>query len=87
MQVHQPTSGDAEATTNGFKVGDAVTFTVTTSRGNSIRMSVKEAKIVELLNQTAIVKCRNGRTEIVLLSDLTPDGQPNALTRALMGDR
>ncbi|MNC79344.1 hypothetical protein D3C75_1317990 [compost metagenome] len=49
-------------------------------------MSVKEAKIVELLNQTAIVKCRNGRTEIVLLSDLTPDGQPNALTRALMGD-
>lgn len=87
QEAHQPRSGSAEATTNSFKVGDAVTFTVTTRSGNSIRMSVKEAKIVELLKQTAIVKCRNGRTEIVLLSDLTPADQPNALTRALMGDR
>ena len=87
MQEHQPTSGAVEASTNSFKVGDAVTFTVVTRKGNNIRMSVKEATIFELREHRAIVKYRNGRKASVRLEHLTPAGQPNALTRALMGDR
>ncbi|WBG63384.1 hypothetical protein ELR50_11095 [Pseudomonas citronellolis] len=87
MQAHQPQGGDAKATTPALKVGDKVTYTVTRATGRSVRISVKEATIVALLGESAIIKRRNGHKECVPLSILTPADQPNALTRALLGNQ
>lgn len=88
MQAHQPQGGDAKATTPALKVGDKVTYTVTRETGRSVRISVKEATIHALLGESfAIIKRRNGHKEVQPLSILTPADQPNALTRALLGDQ
>jgi hypothetical protein len=41
--------------------------------------------IEEINGDVATLRSANGRTTTQPLSKLTPDGQPNALTRMLMG--
>lgn len=85
MQAHQPQGGRAEASTNTFAIGDKVSYVKVSSSGNNYRFSAREGVISEIEGQVATVKARNGRTTTQPLSKLTPLGQPNALTRALMG--
>lgn len=86
MQAQTPEVSDAKASTPVLKVGDEVTFTVTKATGRSVNISVKHATIFALIGESsAIIKRRNGHKECVPVSILTPAGQPNALTRALLG--
>ncbi|SFC76717.1 hypothetical protein SAMN05216577_11093 [Pseudomonas citronellolis] len=87
MQAHQPQGGGAKASTPDYKVGDRVSFPVIRRAGSGFRISIREACIAELGGLTATVRYGNGRTDIIRLDDLTPAGQPNALTRALLGDQ
>lgn len=87
MQAHQPQGGDAEANTNTFAVGDKVCYMKVSSSGNNYRYSAREGVITKISGRVAHVKLRNGHTSTLALSSLTPAGQPNALTRMLMGER
>lgn len=87
MQAHQPQGGAVEASTNTFAVGDKVSYVKVTSSGNNYRYSAREGVITEIKGRVAYVKLRNGHTTTLALSKLTPAGQPNALTRMLMGGR
>jgi ribosomal protein L19 len=89
MQVNQPQGGSAEANTNTFAVGDKVSYVKASSSGNNYRFSAREGVITEISvsGKVAKVKLRNGHTTTIALSSLTPIGQPNALTRMLMGER
>jgi hypothetical protein len=87
MQAHQPQGSDAEAITKSLTIGAKVSYTVTSSSGRSVRISAREGTISEINGEVATVKARNGRTTTRHLSRLTPEGQPNELTRALMGGR
>ncbi|QYX51530.1 hypothetical protein K3F44_18235 [Pseudomonas sp. S07E 245] len=86
MQVETPEVGAEKATTHIFKQGDKVTFTEVRRGAKSIRFSAKEATVVRILGSTAIVKYRNGHNVAILISELTPAGERNALTRALLGE-
>ncbi len=68
-----------------FQLGDRVSYCVANAIGNGLRISVREGKIVALEGQVAIVQARNGKRSMQPLDKLTPEGQPNALTRALLG--
>ncbi|MCM2317976.1 MAG: hypothetical protein NDI93_01445 [Pseudomonas sp.] len=87
QEAHQPQGGDAEASTNSFAVGDKVSYVKVSSSGTGFRFSARDGVITELNDQVATVRARNGRTTTMHIKELTPVGQPNALTRALMGDR
>jgi ribosomal protein L21E len=67
-----------------FSVGDKVTFTLTRESGRSVRISVKEATVVELMGDIATVKYRNGQRVRLHIDRLTHEGEPNALTKALL---
>lgn len=67
-----------------FSAGDKVTFTLTRESGRSVRISVKEATVVELLGDIATVKYRNGQKVRLHVDRLTHEGEPNALTKALL---
>ncbi len=86
MQVQTPEVSGEKATTRAFKPGDKVTFTEVRRGMKTIRMSVKEATVVRVLGTTAILKYRNGHNVAIPVSDLTPAGERNALTRALLGE-
>ncbi|ULL06009.1 hypothetical protein JNO42_03075 [Pseudomonas putida] len=86
MQVETPEVGAEQATTPAFQPGDKVTFTQIRRGAKTIRMTAKEATIVRILGTTAIVKYRNGQNVAVPVSELTPAGERNALTRALFGE-
>ena len=86
MQVETPEVGAEQATTPAFKPGDKVTFTEIRRGAKTIRMTSKEATIVRILGTTAIVKYRNGHNVAIQVSELTPAGQRNALTSALLGE-
>lgn len=86
MQVETPEVGAEKATTTTFKPGDKVTFTEVRRGSKSIRFTSKEATIVHILGSTAIVKYRNGHNVAILVSELTPADERNALTRALLGE-
>ncbi|AZD34635.1 hypothetical protein C4K22_1882 [Pseudomonas chlororaphis subsp. aurantiaca] len=85
MQVNQPQGGTQEATTNPFKVGDKVSYVTLKAEGSGYSFSARNGVIVEIDGQVATVRPGNGRTITLPLKKLTPDGQPNALTRALIG--
>jgi len=87
MQAHQPQGGSAEASTNTFAVGDKVSYVRVCRSGNNYRFSAREGVITEINGQVATVKARNGHTIDLALSKLTPLGQPNELTRMLLGER
>ena len=87
MQVNPQEVSTEKANTNTFEVGDKVSYVKVSSSGNNYRYSAREGVITEINGQVAHVKLRNGHTSTLALSKLTPAGQPNALTRMLMGGR
>lgn len=86
MQVETLEVSSEKATTPAFKPGDKVTFTQVRRSAKSISLTSKEATIVRILGSTAIVKYRNGQSVAILVSELTPASERNALTRALLGE-
>ncbi|WP_241664999.1 hypothetical protein [Pseudomonas sp. CFBP13506] len=85
MQVNQPPSGTAEAITTPLAVGDTVSYVAISGGGRSYRFSARKAVIQAIDGNVATLRSANGRTTKQPLSKLTPDGQPNTLTRMLMG--
>lgn len=66
-------------------VGDAVTWTHTTSSKGGFNFSTRNGKIEEIGGFSASVKMRNGRRAWVLLSRLRKDGERTELTEMFMG--
>ena len=85
MQAHNPSSSGAEASTTAFKIGDTVSYVAISGGGRSFRFSARKAVIEAINGDIATLRSANGRRTTQRLSKLTPDGQPNALTRMLMG--
>ncbi|MBD8268397.1 hypothetical protein [Pseudomonas fluorescens] len=85
MQVNQPKGGTAEATTTPLAVGDTVSYVAMSGGGREYRLSARNGVIVGIDGNVATLRAANGRTVIQPIDKLTLDGQPNALTRMLMG--
>jgi len=85
MQVNQTQGSAAEATTTPLGIGDTVSYVAISGGGRNYRFSARKAVIEEINGDVATLRSANGRTTTQPLSKLTPDGQPNALTRILMG--
>ncbi|TWC15739.1 hypothetical protein FBY06_122102 [Pseudomonas sp. SJZ085] len=85
MQVNQTQGSAAEATTTPLGIGDMVSYVAISGGGRSYRFSARKAVIEEINGDVATLRSANGRTTTQPLRKLTPDGQPNALTRMLMG--
>ena len=87
MQVNQPQGGIAEASTNTLKAGDKVSYVTINAEGRSYSLSARTGVITEIEGKIATVRAGNGRRITLPLNKLSPEGQPNALTRALMGEQ
>lgn len=85
MQVQNPSSSAVEANTTPLAVGDKVSYVAISGGGRSYRFSARKAVIQAIDDNVATLRSANGRTTKKPLSELTPDSQPNALTRMLMG--
>ncbi|WP_455928927.1 hypothetical protein [Pseudomonas fluorescens] len=85
MQVNQPKGGIAEATTTPLAIGDTVSYVAMSGGGREYRLSARRGVIVDIDGNVATLRTTNGRSIIQPLDRLTPEGQPNALTRMLMG--
>ena len=85
MQAQNPSSSALEANTTPLAVGDQVSYVAISGGGRSYRFSARKAVIQAIDGNMATLRSANGRTTKQPLSKLTPDGQPNALTRMLMG--
>ena len=85
MQVNQPKGGTAEATTTPLAVGDKVSYVAISGGGQEYRLSARTGVIVGIDGNVATLRASNGHRITKPLDKLTPDGQPNALTRMLMG--
>lgn len=85
MQVNQPKGGTEEATTNPLAVGDRVSYLQIKAEGRGYGFSARKGVITAIDGQVATVRVGNGRHITQPLNKLTPEGQPNALTRMLMG--
>ena len=83
MKAEHPSSSIAEASTNEFNIGDKVSYVVMTGTANGYQLSARMGEIIVINEEVATVKSRNGRSSMQPLSKLTPEGQPNALTRML----
>ncbi|MEX5545219.1 hypothetical protein Q1J68_06355 [Pseudomonas pergaminensis] len=85
MQVNQPQGGIAEATTTPLAIGDTVSYVVMSGGGREYRFSARTAVIIGIDGNVATLRAANGRCVTQPLDKLTPEGQPNALTRMHMG--
>ncbi|AQY65028.1 hypothetical protein [Pseudomonas veronii] len=85
MQVNQPQGGAVEATTTQLAIGDTVSYVAMSGGGREYRLSARTGVIVAIDGNVATLRAGNGRSVTQPLDKLTPDGQPNALTRMLMG--
>lgn len=85
MQVNQPQGGTVEATTTPLAVGDKVSYVAMNGGGREYRLSARTGVITRIVGNVATLRTSNGRSTTQPLDKLTPDGQPNALTRMLMG--
>lgn len=85
MQVNQPKGGAGEATTTPLAVGDKVSYVAMSGAGREYRLSARTDVIEAIHGGVTTMRTANGRTVTKPLHTLTPDGQPNALTRMLMG--
>ncbi len=85
MQVNQPQGGTAEATTTPLAVGDKVSYVAMTGGGREYRLRTRTGVIESINGSVATLRAANGRRITQPLDKLTPDGQPNALIRMLMG--
>nr|WP_279158633.1 hypothetical protein [Pseudomonas corrugata] len=68
-----------------MQIGDTVSYVAISGGGRSYRFSARKAVIEEINGEVATLRSANGRTTTQPLNKLTPDGQPNALTRMLLG--
>lgn len=88
MKAEHPSRSTAEAITNPFNIGDKVSYVVMTSTAHGYQFSARMGEITGINGDVATVKSRNGRSSSRQpLSKLTPEGQPNALTRILAGEQ
>jgi hypothetical protein len=85
MQAQNPSSSAIEANTPLLAVGDKVSYVAISGGGRSYRFSARKAVIEAINDDIATLRSSNGRSTTQPLSKLTPDGQPNALTRMLLG--
>ncbi|MGY2313575.1 hypothetical protein ACW9I6_02725 [Pseudomonas sp. SDO5522_S412] len=85
MQVNQPKGGTGEATTTPFAIGDTVTYVGISGGGREYRLTARKGVLVGIDGNVATLRAANGRSITQPLNKLTPEGQPNALTRMLMG--
>lgn len=85
MQVNQPQGGTAEATTTPLAIGDTVSYLAMSGGGREYRLSARTGVIVGIEGNVADLRTANGRCVTQPVDKLTPEGQPNALTRMLMG--
>lgn len=83
MQVQTQEVGGEKANTPAFKPGDEVTFVIGSGTRRSMRFSVRQAKVVQLDGDHAVVQYRNHQCTRVRLTHLTLASEQNALTRAL----
>ena len=86
MQVNQPQGGVVEATTTPLAIGDMVSYVAMCGGGREYRLSARTGVIVAIDGNVATLRAGNGRTVTQPLDKLTPEGQPNALTRMVVGD-
>lgn len=84
MQVNQPKGGTTEATTTPLAVGDKVSYVAMSGGDREYHLSARTGVIEAIDGGVATVRTANGGTVTRPLHKLTPDGQPNALTRMLM---
>lgn len=84
MQAQTPEVSTEKATTATFKVGDPVSYVVAKQTSRSIKLSTREGTIVVIEGNTCIVESRHGRS-MQRLSKISHKGEPNALTKALLG--
>jgi hypothetical protein len=87
MQANQPKGGNAEAITTPFAVGDKVSYLTIAGGGRSYRFCARTGVITEVDGDLATLRAGNGRSVTLPLDKLTPEGQPNALTRMLLGGK
>jgi hypothetical protein len=85
MQVNQPKGGTVEATTAPLAVGDKVSYVAMSGGGREYHLSARTGVIIGIDGNVATLRAANGRSVTQPLDKLTPDGQPNTLTRMLMG--
>lgn len=64
--------------------GDKVSFVTSTQRGRSIRISTKEGKVLQVLDETLSIESRK-KLYRVNKAAVTPQGAPSPLTYALCG--
>ncbi|MCE8002560.1 MULTISPECIES: hypothetical protein [Billgrantia] len=67
-----------------IREGDKVSFVTATQRGRSIRISTKEGKVLQVLDETLSIESRK-KLYRVNKGDATPQGAPSPLTYALCG--
>lgn len=67
--------------TTKFQEGDRVSWMHTTRNGDSFRFKTKEGVIITADKFSAVVKVRNGHVQRIAYSELTKDGEKNAVTR------
>ncbi|MEX5558095.1 hypothetical protein Q1J45_11025 [Pseudomonas rhodesiae] len=84
MQVNQPQGGTAEATTTPLAIGDTVSYVAMSGGGREYRLCARTGVIVGIEGNVANLRTANGRCVTQPVDKLTPEGQPNALTRMLM---
>jgi len=84
MQVNQPQGGIAEANTTPLAVGDNVSYVAISGGGREYRLSALTGVIEGIDGNVATLRTANGRSVTQPLDKLTPDGQPNALTKMFM---
>lgn len=84
MQVNQPQGGIAEATTTPPVVGDTVSYVAMSGGGWEYRLSARTGVIEGIDGNVATLRTASGRSVTHPLNKLTPDGQPNALTKMFM---
>lgn len=84
MQVNQPQGGIAEATTTLLAVGDEVSYVAMSGGGREYSLRARTGVIEGIYGNVATLRTANGRSVTHPLDKLTPDGQPNALTKMFM---
>lgn len=85
MQAQHPSGSGTEAITNSFAVGDKVSYVALKTEGRGYRLNARKGVIVAIDGSNATVRTGNGRPVTLPLDKLSPEAQPNALTRALLG--
>ncbi|ANF87767.1 hypothetical protein A7J50_4413 [Pseudomonas antarctica] len=85
MQVNQPKGGTAEANTTPLAIGDTVSYVAMSSGYREFRLSARTGVIEAIDGCVATLRTATGRSITTPLDKLMPFGEPNPLTRMLVG--